>query len=128
MMKFDPNVPLFLQVKEDIVNMVLSGAVQEDEKLPSVREMAREYELNPNTVNSAVSELLNENIIYKKRGIGMFVRQGVREELRLQRTERFVKEEIEHLVEQAGMLGLSEQELISLISQIFRRKTNGSNV
>ncbi len=122
MRKFDPNVPLFLQVKEDIENMVLSGAVQEDEKLPSVREMAREYELNPNTVNSAVSELLNENIIYKKRGIGMFVRQGVREELHHQRTERFVKEEIEHVVKQARMLGLSEQEMISIISQIFRRE------
>jgi len=85
MRQFDPNVPLFLQVKEDIENMILTCAVQEDEKLPSVREMARDYELNPNTVNSAVSELLNEEIIYKKRGIGMFVKPGVRDKLRRRR-------------------------------------------
>jgi len=122
MRNFDPNVPLFLQVKEDIENMILSGAVQEDEKLPSVREMARDYELNPNTVNSAIGELLNADIIYKKRGIGMFVKQGVKEKLLKQRLESFETEEVENLVQQARMLGISEAKLVSLISSRYRRE------
>jgi DNA-binding transcriptional regulator YhcF (GntR family) len=122
MRNFDPNVPLFLQVKEDIENMILSGAVQEDEKLPSVREMARDYELNPNTVNSAIGELLNADIIYKKRGIGMFVKQGVREKLLKQRLESFEEEEVENLVNRAMMLGISEGELVSLITSKYRRE------
>lgn len=122
MRRFDPNVPLFLQVKEDIENLILSGAVKEDEKLPSVREMARDYQLNPNTVNSAVSELLKEDVIYKKRGIGMFVKQGVRSVLRLTRTKRFELEEVERLVRHAQMLSLSEQELIELIKRKYRRE------
>ena len=122
MRNFDPNVPLFLQVKEDIENMILSGAVQEDEKLPSVREMARDYELNPNTVNSAVGELLNADIIYKKRGIGMFVKQGVKDKLLEQRLESFETEEVETLVQRARMLGMSEVKLVSLISSRYRRE------
>ncbi len=122
MRNFDPNVPLFLQVKEDIENMILSGAVQEDEKLPSVREMARDYELNPNTVNSAIGELLNADIIYKKRGIGMFVKQGVKEKLLEQRLESFETEEIENLIQRAKMLGISESKLVSLISNRYRRE------
>jgi DNA-binding transcriptional regulator YhcF (GntR family) len=122
MRRFDPNVPLFLQVKEDIENLILSGAVKENEKLPSVREMARDYQLNPNTVNSAISELLNEEIIYKKRGIGMFVQQGVQEVLKQKRTERFEKEELQRVVDHAQMLRLSEQELIELLKRIYRRK------
>ena len=122
MRNFDPNVPLFLQVKEDIENMILSGAVQEDEKLPSVREMARDYELNPNTVNSAVGELLNADIIYKKRGIGMFVKQGVKDKLLEQRLESFETEEVENLVQQARMLEISEAKLVGLISSRYRRE------
>ena len=122
MRNFDPNVPLFLQVKEDIENMILSGAVQEDEKLPSVREMARDYELNPNTVNSAIGELLNADIIYKKRGIGMFVKQGVKETLLKQRLESFEDEEVKILVNRAIMLGISEGELVSLITSKYRRE------
>ena len=122
MRNFDPNVPLFLQVKEDIENMILSGAVQEDEKLPSVREMARDYELNPNTVNSAVNELLNADIIYKKRGIGMFVKQGVKKKLLEQRLESFETEEVENLVQQARMLEISEAKLVGLISSRYRRE------
>jgi len=122
MRNFDPNVPLFLQVKEDIENMILSGAVQEDEKLPSVRVMARDYELNPNTVNSAIGELLNADIIYKKRGIGMFVKQGVKKKLFEQRLESFETEEIETLVQRARMLGISESKLVSLISNRYRRE------
>jgi len=122
MRNFDPNVPLFLQVKEDIENMILSGAVQEDEKLPSVRVMARDYELNPNTVNSAIGELLNADIIYKKRGIGMFVKQGVKEKLLEQRLESFETEEIENLIQRAKMLGISESKLVSLISNRYRRE------
>ena len=122
MRNFDPNVPLFLQVKEDIENMILSGAVQENEKLPSVREMARDYELNPNTVNSAIGELLNADIIYKKRGIGMFVKQGVKDKLLQQRLESFEQEEVENLVTRARMLGISEGELVSLITSQYRRE------
>ena len=122
MRNFDPNVPLFLQVKEDIENMILSGAVQEDEKLPSVRVMARDYELNPNTVNSAIGELLNADIIYKKRGIGMFVKQGVKKKLLEQRLESFETEEVENLVQQARMLEISEAKLVGLISSRYRRE------
>jgi len=119
MRHFDPNVPLFLQVKEDIENMILSGAVKEDERIPSVREMAREYELNPNTVNSAISELLNDEIIYKKRGIGMFVKTGITEKLRHNRMEQFEREEVMRLVEHARMLGFGENDLLALIQRVF---------
>ena len=121
MRRFDPNMPLFLQVKKDVENLILTGAIKEDEKLPSVREMAKEYQLNPNTVNSAISELMNEEIIYKKRGIGMFVKQGVQERLRKIRQEKFEKEELEKIVENAKMLQLNESELIELVKKVFRR-------
>ena len=69
-MKFDDGIPIYLQIKEEIQNAIITQSLKEDDSIPSIREMAQQYRLNPQTISNAVSELINADVLYKKRGIG----------------------------------------------------------
>ena len=69
-MKFNEEIPLFLQIERELKEQIITGALKEEEAIPSIRVMAKEYRINPNTVSRAVTDLVNEGILYKKRGIG----------------------------------------------------------
>ena len=69
-MKFDESTPIYLQIKKEIENAIINKSIEEEEAIDSIRIMAKQYRLNPQTISNAISELLNEGILFKKRGLG----------------------------------------------------------
>jgi len=118
-MKFDENIPIYLQIKEEIENAIISGAIKEDEVIPSIRILAQQYTLNPQTVSNAVSELLNEGYLYKKRGIGMFVQNGSREKLKDRRSEEYRRGDLKKVIIKGRSLGLKRDDLVRIIDILY---------
>ena len=85
--------PIYLQLKDQIRNMILVGDLSENEALPSVRQVAADYKLNPITVSKAWQYLVDEDLVEKKRGLGMFVKEGARENLLKSDQEKFLSKD-----------------------------------
>lgn len=105
------NAPIYRQLKERIVTMLLDGTLQPGDALPSVRQIAADFQLNPITVSRAYQELVDEQLVETKRGLGMFVLAGAREKLLKSERTRFLKEEWPAVLERINQLGLSVAEL-----------------
>jgi len=105
--QWNDNTPIYRQLKERVVAMMLDGALKPGEALPSVRQIAAEYQLNPITVSRAYQELADETLVEKRRGIGMYVTDGAREKLLASERERFLQEEWPAVVARITRLGLS---------------------
>lgn len=121
-MKFTENMPLYLQVREEIENAILSCAVKEDEAIPSIRKLAQEYRLNPHTISAAVTELMLEEYLYKKRGVGIFVSKNSRKKLMKKKKDDFFSIDLKKIIEKCQFLNISKDELIKTISQQFSEK------
>jgi GntR family transcriptional regulator len=113
----DESRPIFLQIAEQIENDILSGALPEESQVPSTNEFAAFYRINPATAGKGVNLLVEAGILYKKRGIGMFVTEGSRARLVEQRRERFQDEYLDPLVAEAAKLGISQRELADMIRE-----------
>ena len=120
-MKFDEGIPIYLQIKEMVENAIISGSLLEEEAIPSIRTLAREYLVNPQTISSAVNELLSEDIVFKKRGIGMFVQKGAKYNLIEKKTSRFMEKELVDVVVKAKSLGLDLNRFTKLINEIYEQ-------
>ena len=116
--KLDDSKPLFLQIKDRIEDQIVNRQLKEHEQIPSTTQLVNFYKVNHLTVAKGVNLLVEEGIVYKKRGEGMFVAAGAREKLLKQRRERFVDEYVVPLVEEAGKLGISDEEIFQLIKEI----------
>jgi GntR family transcriptional regulator len=112
--------PIYRQLKEKIVGMMLDGVLNAGDALPSVRQVAAEYQLNPITVSKAYQELVDENLVEKRRGIGMYVTEGASEKLLASERERFVREEWPAMLERIRRLGLDPQQLLLSASSSTR--------
>jgi GntR family transcriptional regulator len=121
-MKFDETKPIYLQIKDEIENAIISGALKEDEVIPSIRVLAQQYKLNPQTVSNAVSELLNEGYLYKKRGIGMFVQSGSKEKLKKRRSEEFRQKDLKKVILKSRSLGIERDDLIEIIDSLYLKE------
>jgi len=111
----DDSRPIFQQVAEQIENDIISGALPEDSQIPSTNEFAAFLRINPATAGKGVALLVDEGILYKKRGIGMFVSPGARDRILAQRRERFRADYVLPLVAEAAKLGIAPAELAGLI-------------
>lgn len=109
---WNDNVPIYRQLKERIVRMILEEIVKPGECLPSVRQIAAEFQLNPITVSRAYQELVDENIIEMKRGLGMFVLEGAKDSLLTSERDRFLNEEWPAMLERIARLGIPLQSLL----------------
>ena len=109
---WNDSTPIYRQLKERVVGMMLDGALQPGDALPSVRQIAAEYQLNPITVSKAYQELVDENLVEKRRGIGMYVTEGANEKLLASERERFVREEWPAMMERIRRLGLDVGQLL----------------
>lgn len=107
---------IYIQIKEMIENDILRNILLEEEKVPSTNELSKVYSINPATAAKGVNLLVDEGILYKKRGIGMFVAEGAREKIREKRKECFFNDYIKSLLAEAVSLGISKEELISMIA------------
>jgi GntR family transcriptional regulator len=103
---WNDNTPIYRQLKERVVGMMLDGVLKAGDALPSVRQIAAEYQLNPITVSKAYQELVDENLVEKRRGIGMYVTEGASEKLLASERERFMREEWPAMLERIRRLGI----------------------
>ena len=116
-MPFQGEKPIFLQLAEQLEEAILSGAYPEGSQVPSITEYAATYKINPATANKGINLLVNAGLLYKKRGIGMFVAEGARAKLRKQRSEAFYQDYVKKLVREAQNLGLDLDQLTELIQR-----------
>lgn len=106
---------IYLQIAEMIENDILRDILLEEERVPSTNELARLYAINPATAAKGINILVDAGTLYKKRGIGMFVAQGAKEQIQRQRRAAFYDNYIEALVNEADRLGIDRQELVRMI-------------
>ena len=120
---FDQDKPIYLQVREKIEDQIVNNQLHEGEQAPSTNQLVSFYKINHATVSKGVNQLVEEGILFKKRGIGMFVAEGAREKLIQKRKDSFVDEYIVKLVQEANKLSISETEIIELIKKVKGRGT-----
>lgn len=122
---FDINKPIFIQIREIIEDQIVNNQLKEEEQVPSTNQLVNFYRINHATVTKGVNQLVEEEILYKKRGIGIFVSKGAREILIAQRKKVFVEEYVIPLVEEAEKLGITESEVVDLVKKTEGRQKNG---
>ncbi|MCU1514072.1 MAG: GntR family transcriptional regulator [Microbacteriaceae bacterium] len=113
----DEGRPLFLQIAEQVENDIISGALPEETQVPSTNEFAAFHRINPATAMKGVNLLVDDGVLYKKRGIGMFVATGSRERLLEKRRERFRAEFVRPLMAEAAKLDIARTELEDMITR-----------
>src|SRR5210317_2644992 len=96
--KWNEDLPIYRQLRDRVVAMILEGVLKDGDALPSVRNVAAEYRLNPLTVLKGYQELVDENLVEKRRGRGMFVRDGARKNLMAGERELFIEEQWPNVV------------------------------
>ncbi len=111
--KWSEDLPIYRQLRDRVVEMILEGVLGDGDALPSVRNVAAEYRLNPLTVLKGYQELVDEGLGEKKRGRGMFVTDGARRQLLKDERRRFVEKEWPKVLETIDRLGLDAAELLS---------------
>ena len=111
--QWSDGAPIYRQLKDRVIAMMLDGLLKPGEALPSVRQVAADYQLNPITVSRAYQERADEGLVEKRRGLGMFVTEEASRQLRSSERERFLKDEWPAVIERIQRLGLSLQDLIA---------------
>jgi|SRR5437667_8713211 len=110
--EWNDSQPIYRQLRDRVVHMILDGLLKEGDPLPSVRNVAAEYRINPLTVLKAYQELVNEELVERRRGLGMFVKAGARDLLLKGERQKFLKEHWPRVHATIRRLGLSPEELL----------------
>jgi GntR family transcriptional regulator len=110
--QWSDGAPIYRQLKDRVIAMMLDGVLKPGDALPSVRQVAAEYQLNPITVSRAYQELADEALVEKRRGLGMFVTDEAAKKLLVSERERFLHDEWPAVAERITRLGLSTEELL----------------
>lgn len=109
--------PIFMQVAGWLEEEILKGHILEEEQVPSTNQFAAMHKINPATARKGFTLLVDEGILYKKRGIGMFVARGAKEKIKERARERFIHESIRSLLDEAERLGLSRDDVIRILRE-----------
>ncbi len=111
----DDGTPLFVQIAEQLADDIVDGALAEGARVPSTNEMATFYRINPATAAKGINLLVDDGVLEKRRGIGMFVAAGAQEQLRAGRRKRFAEQYVDPMLAEANRLGIDTDTLVSLI-------------
>src|SRR5215468_9360000 len=111
--EWNDNQPIYRQLRDRVVAMILDGALKEGDPLPSVRTVAADYRLNPLTVLKGYQELVDEELVEKRRGLGMYVKDGARNLLLKGERQKFLAEEWPRIQETIQRLGLNVENLLN---------------
>ncbi len=122
----DNNKPIYIQIREKIEDQILNDLLKEGEQAPSTNQLVNFYKVNHQTVSKGINQLVDEGILYKKRGVGMFVTEGAKERLIEKRKAAFIENFVVVMVKEAKMLGISDEELFKLIQKAKERIGNDS--
>lgn len=109
-------VPLFVQLSEQVKDGILEGVFREGEQIPSSTEISLTYKINPATVNKGVNLLVDEGIVFKRRGLGMFVADGAKKAVAKMRSKSFAGQYIDPMLKAAERLGISIEEIVGIIN------------
>jgi GntR family transcriptional regulator len=110
--QWNDSQPIYWQLKERTIAMILDGTLTEGEALPSVRTVASDFQLNPITVSKSYQALVDDDLVEKRRGLGMFIREGARQKLMESEREKFLSEEWPAMVLRIQQLGLNTNKLL----------------
>lgn len=113
--------PLFMQIAQAIEDAVFTGAFPEEMQIPSTTEISTQYQINPATVLKGINQLVDNGIIYKKRGVGMFVKEGAQAMIKAKRQSLFFREYVQKMLLEADKLGLSQKDLIKMIEKEYHK-------
>ena len=111
----DESRPIFVQIAERIEDDIIADLLPEESQVPSTNQFAAYYQINPATAAKGVNLLVDQGILYKKRGIGMFVATGAREQLREKRREQFFDQYIVTMLKEAVKLGITKDQIMTMI-------------
>jgi len=120
--EWNDNQPIYRQLRDRVVHMILDGLLKEGDPLPSVRNVAAEYRVNPLTVLKAYQELVDEDLVEKRRGLGMFVKDGVHKSLLKGERQKFLSEHWPRVHATIQRLGLDPKELLDAATRNSNRK------
>ena len=118
--------PIFIQIAEQLEDSIFTGVFPEETKIPSTNEISALLNINPHTVLKGMNMLADEGIIYKKRGLGMFVKEGAVEKIRQKRQSRFYEQYVAALINEAMKLQMSKEDIISLIERGYGNDRNSN--
>ncbi|HLV98375.1 MAG TPA: GntR family transcriptional regulator [Ktedonobacterales bacterium] len=113
----DDSRPIFVQIAERIENDIIAGELAEDAQVPSTNQFAAFYQINPATAAKGVNLLVDQGILYKKRGLGMYVAPGARARLLEKRQEQFFEQYVVPMLHEAEKLGISAEQLADMIQR-----------
>ena len=125
--KWNDDQPIYRQLRDRVVARILDGSLAEGDPLPSVRNVAAEYQLNPLTVLKGYQELVDEDLVEKRRGLGMFVKEGATVRLMSDERTKFLKEEWPKVAATIERLGLSAEELLAQSRSKDGKKDGGKS-
>ena len=114
---FSDGTSIYLQIAEMLENDILRGVLEEEGQAPSTNELARAYSINPATAAKGINLLVDEGILYKRRGIGMFVAKGGRQRIMQKRKDAFFETYVKRLVREARALGITREELAAMLAK-----------
>ena len=120
--EWNDSQPIYRQLRDRVVHMILDGVLNEGDPLPSVRNVAADYRLNPLTVLKAYQELADEEMVEKRRGLGMFVKTGARDLLLKGERQKFLKEHWPRVHATIRRLGLDPKELLETAAKHSRKE------
>jgi GntR family transcriptional regulator len=120
-LEWDDGQPIYRQLRDRVVEMILDGVLKEGDPLPSVRNVAAEYRVNPLTILKAYQQLVDEELVEKRRGLGMFVRTGARNLLLEGERRKFLAEQWPRISATIQRLGLTPQELLAGVNTAKRQ-------
>jgi len=124
---WNDNQPIYRQLRDKVVAMILEDVLKDGDALPSVRNVAAEYRLNPLTVLKGYQELVDDHLVEKKRGLGMFVKAGAKTKLLKGERQRFLEQEWPLVLASIERLGLNKDELLSKAKKKSSKAKAGDN-
>ena len=114
---WNDNQPIYLQLREKVIGLILDEVLKDGDALPSVRNVSAEYRVNPITVSKAYQTLVDDTLITKKRGLGMFVEEGAKSKLLESEKQKFIQQDWPDIVQRIQRLGLTAEELLGAVSK-----------
>ena len=111
----DSTIPIFMQIADLIEDQILNGVLDEDDQVYSTNELATLLKVNPATARKGLTILVDKNVLYKKRGLGMFVKEGARAMIRQSRLDDFVSTYVSQLLKEGEKLGVDKEAIVKMI-------------
>ncbi|MFA5152039.1 MAG: GntR family transcriptional regulator [Clostridia bacterium] len=118
---FESDKPIFIQIAEWLEDAILSNAFEEESQIPSITEISVMCKINPATALKGINMLVDKEIVYKKRGLGMFVKEGAVNKLMKERKNMFYESYIEVLLQEARKLNLNKEDIMEMIERGYEK-------